>query len=142
MSFFEVGIYNTKTKANIGTLWRSAFQLGAAGIFTIGKRYQQQPSDTPKAMRSIPLRHFETFDDFMNQLPSMSVLIGVETGGVLLSKFTHPEQAIYLLGAEDYGLPEEVLSRCSGIVSLEFVNMPSYNVSIAGSLVLYNRIFG
>ena len=39
MSYFEIGIFHTKTEQNVGTLWRSAFQLGAAGVFTIGKRY-------------------------------------------------------------------------------------------------------
>ncbi len=38
MAYFEIGIFHPKTKENIGTLWRSAYQLGAAGIFTIGKR--------------------------------------------------------------------------------------------------------
>ena len=34
--FFAVGVYNSKSAENVGTLWRSAFQLGAAYIFTIG----------------------------------------------------------------------------------------------------------
>ena len=34
--FFAVGVYNSKSADNVGTLWRSAFQLGAAYIFTIG----------------------------------------------------------------------------------------------------------
>ena len=36
--FFAVGVYNSKSADNVGTLWRSAFQLGAAYIFTIGAR--------------------------------------------------------------------------------------------------------
>ena len=141
MPYFEIGIYQTKTKENVGTLFRTAYQLGASGIFTIGKRYKQQSSDTPKAMRHIPLRHFLTLDDFKAQRPLESVLAGIEMGGTSLSQFVHPKQAIYLLGAEDHGLPPNVLSYCDCVVSLESVNTASYNVAVAGSLVLYNRTF-
>jgi tRNA(Leu) C34 or U34 (ribose-2'-O)-methylase TrmL len=46
MSYFEIGIYHPKTRNNVGTLWRSAYQLGASGLFTIGRRYERQSSDT------------------------------------------------------------------------------------------------
>lgn len=141
MSFFEIGIYHTKTEANVGTLFRSAFQLGASGIFTIGKRYRQQASDTPKSMRQIPLRHYIDFEDFSAHRPMNAVLIGVEFGGVTLSEFKHPKQAIYLLGAEDHGLPDDIQNRCNQIISIESINMQSYNVAVAGSIVMYDRIF-
>ena len=141
MSYFEIGIYHTKTETNIGTLWRSARQLGAAGIFTIGRRYQKQASDTSKAPRHIPLRHYETFEDFLKFRPFGAVLIGIEMGGIPLSKFSHPKNAIYLLGAEDHGLPNKITSQCNVIVSLESVNHPSYNVAVAGSIVMYHRQF-
>ncbi len=139
MSYFEIGIYHAKTKENVGTLWRSAYQLGASGIFTIGHRYKQQHSDTLKTHRHIPLRHFRMFDEFLVQRPMGAILIGVEMDGVQLSEFTHPKQAIYLLGAEDYGLPPDILKKCNLVVSLEAVRTASYNVAVAGSLVMYDR---
>ena len=102
--YFEIGIYHTKTEINVGTLWRSAYQLGAAGIFTIGRRYKSQASDTPKTWRHIPMRHYTDFDDFSCHRPMDAVLIGIEMGGDLLHTCRHPQQAIYLLGAEDSGL--------------------------------------
>jgi len=30
VSYFGIGIYQGKTESNVGTLWRSAYQLGAA----------------------------------------------------------------------------------------------------------------
>jgi tRNA G18 (ribose-2'-O)-methylase SpoU len=141
MSYFEIGIYNTKTESNVGTLWRSAYQLGAAGIFTIGKRYKKQASDTPNVMNNIPLRHFLTIEEFKAQRPIGTVLVGIEMGGRPLSFFTHPKQAIYLLGAEDYGLPKEILEYCNCVVSLESVVLASYNVAVAGSIVMYDRVF-
>jgi len=138
--FFEIGIYCTKTKVNVGTLWRSAYQLGAGGIFTIGKRFALQSSDTCKAHRHIPLREFVTFQEFQFARPKSSILVGVEFDGKLLSKFHHPQQAMYLLGAEDSGLPEYILKQCQSIVSIESVRQASYNVAVAGSIVMYQRL--
>ena len=140
--FFEIGIYQPKTEVNVGTLWRSAYQLGANGIFTIGKRYEKQASDTCVAGRHIPLRHYIDFEDFNSHRPSLATLIGIEMDGDTLSYFSHPEQAIYLLGAEDDGLPRDILYKCQYTVSLESIRQPSYNVAVAGSIVMYHRVFG
>jgi tRNA G18 (ribose-2'-O)-methylase SpoU len=138
--YFEIGIFSPKTEMNIGTLWRSAYQLGATGIFTIGRRYKQQASDTTKAFHHIPLRNYESFDEFYSCIPYDAILVGVEMGGKSLSSFVHPKQAVYLLGAEDYGLPKKVIEKCRLVVSIESVNTSSYNVAVAGSLVMYHRV--
>lgn len=140
--YFEIGIFHTKAAQNVGTLWRSAWQLGAAGVFTIGRRYNKMASDTYNTANNIPLRHFLTFDDFLTQRPIGAVLVGVEMGGIKLSEFKHPRNAIYLLGAEDNGLPPNIMQQCNQIVSLEAIRQPSYNVAVAGSLVMYHRHFG
>jgi tRNA G18 (ribose-2'-O)-methylase SpoU len=137
--FFEIGIYRGKTPANVGTLWRSAYQMGAAGIFTVGKRYPTQASDTVQAYRHIPCREFADIDALIAALPHSCPLIGVEMGGRMLGKFTHPERAVYLLGAEDHGLPASVLARCHHVISLPSIRTASYNVAVAGSLVMFDR---
>ena len=40
--YFEIGILNGQYSVNYGTLLRSAYQLGAAGIFFIGKKFKHQ----------------------------------------------------------------------------------------------------
>jgi len=139
--YFEIGIYNSKTVENIGTLWRSAYQLGASGIFVIGKRFRKQSSDTPKAWRHIPLREYENFEHFLSCRPYDCRLIGVEMGGKLLNGYIHPERAIYLLGSEDSGLPSCVVDKCEAILTLDAIRMESYNVAVAGSLIMYHRQF-
>lgn len=138
--YFEIGIFRGKTPANVGTIWRSAYQMGAAGIFTIGQRYPKQASDTTQAYRHIPLREYATFDDFLSAVPYDCQIIGVEMRGKALGQFTHPERAIYLMGAEDQGLPKDVIAKCHRLVSLPSVRSNSYNVSVAGSLVMYDRM--
>jgi tRNA G18 (ribose-2'-O)-methylase SpoU len=142
MSYFEIGIYNSKWAQNMGTLWRSAYQLGAAGVFTIGKRYKNQPSDTLAVFKQIPLRNYKDFNQFHACLPEGTVLVAIEQGGTPLSQFDHPKQAIYLLGAEDTGLSREIVQKCHATVSLEASTKSTYNVAVAGSIVLYHRVFG
>jgi tRNA G18 (ribose-2'-O)-methylase SpoU len=142
MSYFEIGIYNPRNSANVGTLWRSAYQLGAAGIFTIGRPYRRQTSDTAVAQAHIPLRHFSTIDEFLQARPVGALLVGIEIGGVLLSTFQHPERAIYLLGAEDIGLPPRLLELCNFIVEIESIRSQSYNLAVSGSIVMYHRVYG
>ena len=138
--YFGIGIEHGKTGVNLGTLWRSAYQLGASFIFTIGRRYALQASDTPKTHHSVPLYHYDNLDHFNGHRPHGCRLIGVEFGGKLLEGFWHPERAIYLLGAEDHGLTKRAQAMCNGIVTLSSVRLASYNVAVAGSLVMYSRL--
>jgi tRNA G18 (ribose-2'-O)-methylase SpoU len=138
--YFGIGVYHVKHEVNIGTLWRSAYQLGAAFVFTVGRRYEKQSSDTLKAWRHIPLYHYETVEELVTFHPLDCRIIGVEMGGYPLPEFCHPERCVYLLGAEDHGLPEGVLAACHHHVAIPSVRFESYNVAVAGSLVMYDRL--
>lgn len=137
--YFGIGIYHNKCKRNIGTLWRSAQLFEASYIFTILMQYKWQPSDTLKTWRHVPFFHHESVDDFMNGLPTDCELVGVELtdDAIDIMDFKHPKRAIYLLGAEDTGLPDEILARCKKVIKLP--GKRSMNVSTAGTLVMYDR---
>jgi tRNA G18 (ribose-2'-O)-methylase SpoU len=139
--YFEIGIVNGKTPQNLGTLWRSAYQLGAAGVFTIGQRYVRQSSDVFSTPAKLPLRHYDTFDDFV--IPHGAPVVAIEMGGKPLPEFRHPESAVYVLGAEDNGLPPKILARAHHVVSLPSIRdgkFNSFNVAVAGALVMYDRM--
>jgi len=138
--YFGIGIAGGKCAMNVGTLWRSAYQLGASFIFTAGARYQRQSSDTYKTERHIPFYEYEDVEQFLASRPFDCRLVGVEFGGKDIVEFTHPERAIYVLGAEDRGLPKEIVARCQHLITLPHVRVQSYNVAVAGSLVMYDRI--
>ncbi len=141
--FFEIGVYRPKRECNVGTLLRTAYQLGAAGVFVIGARFRRQPGDTCKSDLHIPLREFATFEDFVAARPHGSTLVAVESpeyGGKWLNGFSHPMRTQYLLGSEDSGLPVEIVKQCAAVVSIESLRQPSYNVAVAGALVMYHRL--
>lgn len=137
--YFAVGIYHPKKEVNIGSLWRTANILGAAFMFTVGKRYSNQHSDTMKSWRHVPLFHFPTLEALWESMPFSCPVVGVELDetAIPIESFSHPERAIYLLGAEDHGLPSDVMKRCHALVKLK--GETSMNVSVAGSIVLYDR---
>lgn len=137
--YFAIGIYEPKTETNIGTLWRSAHNLGAAYIFTIGKRYQKERGDTTKAWRHLPLHHYADWQDFVSHAPKDAEIVFVEQteGAKNLKDFCHPERALYILGAEDYGVPVELMR---GYQKLQIETPMCLNVAVAGSIVMYNRL--
>lgn len=140
--YFAIGIYHGKTEVNVGTLWRSASLYGAAFVFTVGRRYKQQASDTPKTPLHTPLFHFATVDDLVEHLPWSCPLVGVELderSKPLSGHSNNWERCAYLLGAEDHGLPPDVIQRCHSVLQIDCPAAASMNVAVAGSIVLYDR---
>jgi tRNA G18 (ribose-2'-O)-methylase SpoU len=137
--YYGVGVLNMKTGINYGTLFRSAACFDADFIFLIGRRFEQQCSDTMKTQRHIPLLEYKDVDDFMDHRPYDCQLVGVEVvaGARNLVDIIHPERAIYILGPEDGSLPQRLLDACQMIVRIP--TRYCLNVATAGSIVMYDR---
>jgi len=56
---------------------------------------------------------------------------------VPLETFEHPRRCVYLLGAEDHGLPKAAMEKAHHLVKFE--TPKSINVAVAGSIVMYDR---
>ena len=139
--FYGVAVYRPKNETNVGTLWRSAFLYGAAFLATIGPRYHKQASDTPNTANHVPLYNYPTFEDFLEHLPHSTPIVGIELAddAFSLHTYAHPQRAVYLLGAEDDGLPSRILERCHQKVAIPTLREWSMNVASAGSIVQYDR---
>jgi len=138
--YFAIGVFGLKNSHNLGTLWRSAYQNGAASLFVVGERYTPQTSDTVKAWRSVPLVQHADWNSFAAASPYGALWVAVEMGGEPLADFEHPERAMYVLGSEDTGLPSSVLKACHRTVSLPSLRTESFNLAVAGAVVLYDRL--
>ena len=138
--YFGIGIHQCKKECNIGTLFRSAVILWANFVFTIGKEYKWQRSDTIESYKYIPLFNFKNFETFQENRPLRCKLVGVEINEKSedLCKYQHTERSIYLLGSEDSGLPDDILKHCQSIVQLPGDHC--LNVATCGSIVMYDRI--
>ena len=139
--FFGIGIYHPEKQENLGSLWRSAYIMGASFIFTVGKnKFVKESSDVTHAWNKIPLYVHSDFDNFYRSLPYSTQLIGVEMheNAIAIKDFEHPQRAVYIMGCESSGLPSSVLDRCHKLVSLP--GNFSLNVASAGSILIYDRI--
>jgi len=139
--YFGIGIYNGKNINNLGTLWRSAYQLGAAFTFVVGSRFRRECSDTPRSWTQIPCFEYEDWNDFASHSPVAAVWVGVEMGGTPLEDFEHPPKAVYVLGSEDTGLNTTMLRACRHHIALPTTGerSPSFNVAVTGALIMYDR---
>lgn len=132
-------MFHSGDEQNIGTLWRTAYILGASFIFTIDCKYKKQSSDVTKAWSKIPLYHYKDFDEFKNSIPYAASIVAVEMTDEAenLADFKHPPRAVYLLGNEASGIPPALVEQCHHTVSLP--GAYSLNVAVAGSIVIYDR---
>jgi tRNA G18 (ribose-2'-O)-methylase SpoU len=136
---FKIGIENPKFDSNLGILFRSAYQLGADGVFTVGERYKKHPADTYDTCKQIPYTYYESIKELFNQGEHF-IFVAVEQNGECLTKFVHPEKCIYLLGSESIGLSDEIRFICDRVVTIPSCRQNSYNVAVAGSIILYDRL--
>jgi tRNA(Leu) C34 or U34 (ribose-2'-O)-methylase TrmL len=139
--YYGIGVINPKFDENLGSLWRSANVFNASFIYTVERKYKRSRyADTMNTPKHIPLYEYDDFETFYTNIPEGCVLIAVENSenSQLLTEFTHPERCIYLLGSESKGIPEEILKKCERIVRIP--GRTSINVSIAGSIIMYDRL--
>ena len=139
--FFGIGVYNPKFEVNLGTLWRSAYNLGASYVFTVGRRkFVREHSDTIKTWKQLPVFTYSTMEEFLNNRPFSTPLIGVELaeGSHDLRNFCHLQTSTYILGPEDGSLPKEIQGECRYIV--EIPSKYCLNLAVAGSIVMYDRL--
>lgn len=138
--YFGIGIEQGKSIFNYGTLFRTAQIFDADFLFVVGARFKIQQADTMNSYRNMPVFSYIDFTDFNNHRPFDCKLIGIELteNSIDLTEYKHPKRAVYLLGAEDHGLTKEALRNCQDVIKI--YGKRSLNVSVAGSIVIYDRI--
>lgn len=138
--YFGLAIWKPKTCTNVGTLWRTAHVFRASFLTVIAGRYYEQPSDTMKSTRHVPLFSYHCFDDFYANLPHGCMVVAVERCEAArdIVEYHHPERAVYLLGPEDGSLSASILNRCHS--RLVIPGFHCLNLAVAGSIVAYDRI--
>lgn len=111
--FAEVVIDNGKNYSNLGTIWRTAYNLGAAGTGQIGQRYKRQSSDTLDAWRILPHRVYLDSDEWYQTMPygAQAVAVEITEGATSLYEFEHPKQAVYVFGPEDGSVQPRILEK-------------------------------
>lgn len=135
-----IGMYQPKDERNIGSLLRTAHLYDVDFTFQIGgASYRYAATDTSRATKHIPHYRYVDLDQLYQATFGQVIAVELDTHSVPLSRFTHPEHAVYLLGSENRGLPRDVLDQIGRIVQVETANPWSLNVATAGAIVLHHR---
>lgn len=139
--YFGIGVEGVSKSANVGALLRTAHAFGAAFCFTIASGWDARAgrrADTADTPSHVPLWRFPDIASLA--LPQHCVLVGVELGenAIELPSFRHPLNAAYVLGPERAGLSPGLMARCRHVVRIP--TRFALNLSVAGALVLYDRL--
>ena len=139
--YFGIGAEGVSKSANVGALLRTAHAFGASFCFTIGAGFDARAAraaDTSDTASHVPMWRYPSLDAM--HLPQGCVLVGIEItdDAAPLPSFRHPLNAAYVLGPERSSLSPELLARCKHVVKIP--TCFSLNLSVAGALVLYDRL--
>ena len=139
--YFGIGAEGVSKSANMGALLRTGHAFGAAFCFSIGAGWDARAgrqSDTADTPAHVPFYRAPSLDAFT--LPRGCALVGVELleDAADLPSFRHPMRAAYVLGPERAGLSPALLARCQHVVRIP--TRFALNLSVAGALVLYDRL--
>ncbi len=142
--FFMMGVVQPRNTLNIGTLIRSSHVFGATGVFAVGAAFPVENEAAHDFDRHLPVFHFADAEQLDNAMPTNAefVVIELREDACDLRTFVHPERAVYILGSEYMGVPDEYLSlrRRTKIVQVPAREHVSLNVAIAGSIVMADRV--
>lgn len=142
---FSVIMTRPKHARNVGSTVRSADIFGADRIIVadpdkVDGRLNHC-TDTAKTFA----KKGEVFPDLKTALSTFDrtvytvVAVELAEDSHNLATFEHPENVVYVMGAENDGLHDDELKLCDMVVQIPSDKSWSLNVSTAASLVCYDR---
>jgi tRNA G18 (ribose-2'-O)-methylase SpoU len=139
--YFAVGAEGISKPMNLGALMRTANAFGASFVFSVNaedKTKVAYKADTSRTFKTVPYYQWDSIDEMV--FPKGLQMVGIELtdDAVELPEFRHPRMAAYVLGPERGSLSEEMVAKCDHVVKIP--TKFCINVSLAGALVMYDRI--
>ncbi len=130
-----LALWRVADPGNVGTLLRSADALGPA--FLALSAGCADPT-SPKALRASAGAVFRVPTASFEEAPRPWLALAVSGETPLWE--AELRRSTLVLGAEREGLPDELLARCDGTLSIpQEPGAESLNVAVAGALALYER---
>ena len=134
--YAAIGLYATKTDANVGGVLRAVSCYDAAMVAIEGKRYKRMNTDTTAAFRHVPLIHAPL--EVVMPFDCVPLCIELCDGATPLTEYRHPERAFYIFGPEDGSVPVELQKKCRDRVFIP--TKFCMNLAATVNVVLYDRM--
>jgi len=134
-----------QTPANIGSIYRIADAMAVKKIIFVQKELNDFSKNktiirTSRNTSSIIKTEYWTHEKFDTDYQSLPELIALEltTNATDLLKAKLPKPCSFIIGSERYGIPDNILQKCSSAVKIPmYGNNGSMNVSHALAICLY-----
>lgn len=135
--------YNLQTPYNIGSIIRIADNAGCGEVIFINERPVFKTNKIKKtadsSFQALKWRFMQE-EQFFTCRPKDYTLIAIETAETSANIFEMPlpEQVIFMVGSEKYGIPAHILKRCHQVMHIPaFGRSKSLNVSHALAVGLF-----
>jgi 23S rRNA (guanosine2251-2'-O)-methyltransferase len=138
---FILLLHSITDMGNIGAIVRTAHSLGVDSVVITGVNtisLEKIVRSSAGAGFDIPIIHHENIYDLMNEMTlSGFSLYGATLKGRDIREVEVAEKRVLLLGSEDRGLPNRVISKLNSEVTISMENdFDSLNVSVASAILI------
>ena len=138
MQIIDLLLIEVKYPENVGSIYRLAFQFNIRTIY-LYQSAESNRANTYKTERHIPIIKIDSLE-FLTTYPHPKYLL--ETGESVLTKESISDPVFLIAVAnESYGASDEQKQYFDQIFSLNAPRRPSYNVSHALAIGLYQIIY-
>ncbi|XQW86044.1 RNA methyltransferase [Thalassotalea piscium] len=136
----KIALTNPKSPSNVGAVIRSAGCYQADEIYYTGQRYERAAkynTDTQNVSQRIPIT---SVSDVLAIPLAGAKLVCIELaeGATPLPEFNHPDKAVYVFGAEDGSIGQNVVDKADHVVYVPTVGC--MNLAATVNVVLYDRL--
>ncbi len=138
-----IAAWNITKEHNVGSLVRTAHAAAAAEVVLVGEReWNVEAAKTSELYTTVTqLADKESFRKHLESRRWNLVAVELDSRAVNVFDAEYPERPCFLLGAEIGGVPGELLDDAELVVQIpQWGLVPSLNLAIAGSIVLYDYL--
>ncbi|MFT5708347.1 MAG: tRNA(Leu) C34 or U34 (ribose-2'-O)-methylase TrmL [Oceanospirillaceae bacterium] len=135
-----IGLIDPKSPSNVGSVMRAAGCYNVDAVLYSGLRYDKAArfnTDTKKITSRIPLKNVESLLSYKTAQRKL-ICVDLVEGAIPLPEFEHPEQAIYVFGAEDSSVTQALVDAADAVVYVPTTGC--MNLAASVNVLLYDRL--
>ena len=135
-----IGLTDPKSPTNVGAVMRAAGCYQADKVLYTGQRYDRAAkfyTDTKNVSEHIPLQQVDSFIDYKKDGRKL-VCVDLVEGAIALPDFEHPDEAIYVFGAEDSSVSQKLVDNADAVVYVPTIGC--MNLAASVNVLLYDRL--
>jgi tRNA G18 (ribose-2'-O)-methylase SpoU len=138
-----IAAWNITKEHNVGSLVRTAHAAAAEEVVLVGERdWNVEAAKTSELYTTVTrLSGIEAFRRHLESRRWNLVAVELDHRAVNVFDAEYPVRPCFLLGAELAGIPGELIDEAELVVQIpQWGLVPSLNLAIAGSIVLYDYL--